>query len=354
MREFGSEHSAISLPDGFFESLQKLGREIIYLRSGREALLYVSFNCKNKKPSTILFPAYCCWSMRAPFEKSGWKIIYYRLNNDLTVDEDFLDGLLQTVNPDAILLMNFYGIACTNTSVSLAKRKCPDIVVIEDFSHCTFSIKQIFNPNVDYYVSSIRKSVGVCDGAVVLSRQATNRQYIEVDVTDFSNRRFDAQKEKWRYSYTKDSGTKDLFLYEIRKCEGIINEFNKVIPISERARKMLSLINGEEIAFARRKNMKHLMDLLEGKVKMVPGLRKSWSFAPFSLPILVDDRDNVQRLLAQNGVYAPVLWPICEDARNVCANSAFIADHMLSLPIDQRYDWDDMELIAEIVCNCTR
>ena len=82
---------------------------------------------------------------------------------------------------------------------------------------------------------------------------------------------------------------------------------------------------------------------------MIPGLEKSFKGAPFSLPILVENRDEVQKLLAKKGVYAPVLWPIDERARFVCKNSAYISDHMLSLPIDQRYDWDDMEDIAKIV-----
>jgi len=82
---------------------------------------------------------------------------------------------------------------------------------------------------------------------------------------------------------------------------------------------------------------------------MVPGLERSFDGAPFSLPILVDNRDEVQRKLAQQGVYAPVLWPIDDKARNVCDNSAYISDRMLSLPIDQRYNWDDMEDIAKII-----
>lgn len=361
MREFGSEHPAISLPDGYFDNLKKLGREITYLRSGREALLYVAMNiaqrCSLLKvdgQKCILFPAYCCWSMSAPFEKSGWNIIYYKLNEDLTVDEEYLKQLLLTEKPDAILSMNFYGSACTDVAVSIAKDLCPHILTIEDFSHCTFSIKQIFNHNVDFYVSSIRKSIGVCDGAIVISKQATNRQYIDSAVVDFADRRFEAQMDKGRYTFTKDTDSKNSFLRELCECERLINEFNAVRPISDRAMKMLSLVNGEEIVFARRENMKHLMRLLEDKVKMVIGLDRSWHYAPFSLPILVENRDNVQMLLAQNGVYAPVLWPICNAAREICPNSAYVADHMLSIPIDQRYDWDDIEKIAEIVSHCTK
>ena len=75
MREFGSEHPAIVLPDGYFDSLGNLGRESLYLRSGREALLAVALDCKREENPVLLMPAYCCWSMSAPFEKAGWKVV---------------------------------------------------------------------------------------------------------------------------------------------------------------------------------------------------------------------------------------------------------------------------------------
>ena len=148
---------------------------------------------------------------------------------------------------------------------------------------------------------------------------------------------------------TKMQDEKDVFLSELRQGETMIDKLDGVHPISEISMQMLGTLNGEEIAFARRENIKHLWSLLNGKVEMVPGLERSFEGAPFSLPILVDNRDVVQQKLARRGVYAPVLWPIDEKARKVCENSACVSDHMLSLPIDQRYDWDDMEDIAKIV-----
>ena len=79
MRDYGSEHPAIVLPDGYFESMEEYGREVLFMRSGREALLLAAIAASTEKDKTILFPAYCCWSMSAPFEKAGWKVIYYRL-----------------------------------------------------------------------------------------------------------------------------------------------------------------------------------------------------------------------------------------------------------------------------------
>ena len=343
MREYGSEHPAVVLPDGYFDSLSALGRDAVFLRSGREALLLAA---KSVVGSTrvILFPAYCCWSMSAPFEMAGWRVVYYRLNEDLTVDIDYLKDLIAGSGADAVLTMNFYGSASTDAAVSLAKSY--GLIVIEDFSHCTFSLKKIFNPDVDIYISSIRKSVGVCDGAILLSKEPMPKQYIGEAEPEFFERRHLAQTDKRKYSLSNNQKCKDSFLGEIRACECILNEFVSVRSISPLGLKMLGMVNGEEIAYARRENMKHLMALLDGKVPMIRGIGRCLDGAPFSLPILVENRDEVQRKLAAAGVYAPVLWPICENARKVCDVSAMISDCMLSIPVDQRYDWDDMEEIA--------
>ena len=349
MREYGSEHPAIVLPDGYFNHLNKLGREVTYLRSGREALLLSAIAACDAKEKTILFPAYCCWSMSAPFEKAGWTVFYYKLNEDLTVDTVYLRSLLMTYKPQAVLTMNFYGSAITYEAVRMVKEFDKRIKVIEDFSHCTFSIQSIFNDQVDIYVSSIRKSVGVCDGAVILSKEPMPLQYIQEEQKDFADKRYEAQTDKMRYTWSKDQNSKRNFLGAIRECEGILNEFNAVRPISERAMKMLSLVNGEKIAYARKKNMEHLWTLLNGKVKMVSGLERCFEGAPFALPILVDNRDEVQKWLAENGLYTPVLWPLCDKAKAICENSNYVSEHMLAIPIDQRYDWDDIEDIAKII-----
>ena len=349
MREYGSEHPSIVLPDGYFEGLKKYGRELTYLRTGREALMYASCNCKPGKEAVILCPAYCCWSMTAPYEFTGWTVVSYRLNEDLTIDETYLEGLLRGCRPDAILTMNFYGSADTRAAIAKVKAYNDKITIIEDFSHCTFCLDKIFNEQVDYYVTSIRKSIGVCDGALVLSKKSTNRHYIGADASDFGTLRYGAQKMKGRYAFSKSLDDKDVFLSELRQGEEMIDKLDGVHPISEISEKMIASINGDEIAFARRENMKHLWTLLNRKIKMIPGLERSFDGAPFSLPILVENRDAIQKKLAQKGVYAPVLWPIDEKARKTCEISAYVSDHMLSIPIDQRYNYDDIEDIASII-----
>lgn len=355
MREYGSEHPSIVVPDDYFQSFESYQRVVTYLRCGREALLYVALNLKSRLSKVgclqpiILFPAYCCWSMSAPFVKAGWRVIYYRLNQDLTIDEDYLQSLLSECLPQAVLTMNYFGSADTSSAIRVIKEFDANISVIEDFSHCTFSFASIFNQNVDFYVSSLRKSIGIPDGAVVISKDALNEDLIEDSDSSFVSQRCQGQQLKNTYIFTKDPEEKSSFLSLLRNCEHQLDEFNSVHWISTEARTKLSLVNGEMIALSRRENMKHLWERIKGHICMVPGLEKSFDGAPFSLPILVDNRDVVQAQLAQKGLYTAALWPLAEEAKAVCKVSKQMNDRMLSVPIDQRYSWDDIEDIANIL-----
>lgn len=355
MREYGSEHPSVIMPDGYFQSFENYNREVTYLRCGREALLYVAINIRliglhvGGETPVILFPAYCCWSMSAPFIKDGWNVVYYRLNEDLSIDINYLDNLLSAYRPQAVLTMNYYGSTDTREGIDCIRRFDSRISIIEDFSHCTFSFASIFNSEVDYYVSSIRKSVGIPDGAIVLSKHTTDKSIIHAEDLNFSNQRYSFQTLKNVYSYTKNQEDKSSFLGSLQECERNLDEFQCVHGISSMALKMLEGINGEMIACARGANMRHLWYRLNGHIEMVSGLQKSFEGAPFSLPILVKNRDSIQSRLARKGLYTQLLWPISDEAQRVCRVSKRMNDEMLSVPIDQRYSWDDIEDISNIL-----
>ena len=74
-----------------------------------------------------------------------------------------------------------------------------------------------------------------------------------------------------------------------------------------------------------------------------------------SLPILVEDRDAVQRELIRRRLYCPAaIWPEPAQAAGVCPVSHYVTEHMLSLLCDQRYDEDDMRYQAEVLTEILR
>ena len=93
-----------------------------------------------------------------PFLKAGWSVEFYPLNEDLTADVQILYMLLTSRHPEAVLTMNYFGSASTKPTVDCVKTVSSSCVCIEDFSHCTFGLSHIFNPEVEHFVIFLIKN----------------------------------------------------------------------------------------------------------------------------------------------------------------------------------------------------
>ena len=71
--------------------------------------------------------------------------------------------------------------------------------------------------------------------------------------------------------------------------------------------------------------------------------------APLYFTIYVKDRPALQRVLAQDAIYAPVIWPVEDERVLVDDEVRYIYDHLLAIPCDQRYDEMDMLRAVEII-----
>lgn len=347
MREFGSEFASLVLPDTYFSLINSKFRDFIYLRSGRDGLGVVAQNIKSDR-KCILLPAYCCDSMVYPFARNGWEIHYYSLDVDLIVNLVSLKAAIDIYAPGTILLMNYFGIAPTAMVINEIKNYSNDIVIIEDFTHCLFDVNDIYSEHVDYYISSIRKWIGINDGAIVLSKHLIERKPVYVE-NDFVNIRTKAQNIKRRYLTTGNIEDKNIYRTALRRAEQCLAEDLHIVGMSTDSIKLLHSLNASEIKHQRRQNYFHLLELIKDINSISFPINVSKVCTPFALPIEVNNRDGVQRELADRNLYAPVLWPLGDEARSSCVVSARMADNMLAIPIDQRYDYDDIEEISKIL-----
>lgn len=71
--------------------------------------------------------------------------------------------------------------------------------------------------------------------------------------------------------------------------------------------------------------------------------------APLYFPIYVSNRTEIQKKLAAKHIYAPVLWPVNTAEVLINDNIKYIYSHILMIPIDQRYDEQDMKKIVTIL-----
>jgi hypothetical protein len=350
MREFGSEFPLLGLSDNYFDTLCSKFHDYDFLRSGRDALKVVSRNIFTEN-KCILLPAYCCESMIMPFIKNGWQVHFYKLNADLTINNENMISLIRDLLPKAVLVMNFFGLSHTRESVDLIKREFETIVVIEDFTHCLFDFNCIYNSNVDYYIASIRKWIGITDGAIILSKTVL-RDKPSYKTDKFVENRKEAQTLKKQYLINGDAFIKENYRQKLHDAENYLSEYNFISKISPDSFTLLNMINVADIQYARQQNAVHLFNLISNipEISFPLNINMLFKNTPFSLPILVEQRDEIQKAFSLRGLYAPLLWVINDEARQIfCTTTELMERKMLSLPIDQRYVYEDMEEISSII-----
>lgn len=341
MREFGSEFEIQYARDYYFDDLCRLKENFAFTRSGREAIGLAAIAVEK---GVVLMPAYCCWSMELPFEKAGFTVEYYRLNKDLSVDKDFLREQINKFTPKVVLVMNYFGFVPTDDIVGYIKELDSDITVIEDFTQSLFSLKENFNPMVDAYVASIRKSVGVPDGGIIITSLPIDTGLLrDGSDTPFVSEHIKAGRRKMCYRYTASAEDKSVF----REQQGVagkdIKENDGLYRISDEALSVVRHTIVDNIRVARYNNYKNLYnDIKLNTFFDVLYAPSESNQAPFSMIVCVDKRDEVQAALAKCGVYAQVLWPLKEKAKEICSVSRYMEEHMLAIPMDQRYDYDDI------------
>lgn len=344
MREFGSEFEIEYRPDSYFRKLTQKMPYSAFTRSGREA---IGLGIAGMAPGVALLPAYCCWSMALPFEAAGWTVEYYPLNNDLSVNVPALKVLIHDLKPRAVFVMDYYGFTSTNAAVDTVKEANGDVVVVEDFTQYLFCLPEKWNNKVDCYVASIRKSIGVPDGGVVLSKNAMDLTLLSEEKTSFVEHHIQAGISKKWYSYSFSSSEKQKFR-ELQATAGAeIKADYRLYRISPDAMGIIENTDTETVKYARRTNYEHLYDLLKDNQHFDILFAPGENMAPFMFVINSLRRDELQSAFAKKGVYCQVIWPLREEAKKICPVSKMMEETMLAIPIDQRYGYDDIEEIGQ-------
>lgn len=344
MREYGSEFEIGYLPDSYFQGLAQSMPYSAFTRSGREA---IGLGIAGIVPGVALLPAYCCWSMVLPFEAAGWGVEYYPLNQDLTANVNALVSRIREVKPSVVMVMDYYGFAPTQSAVKAIKLVDESIVVIEDFTQCLFWLPEKWNPNVDCYVASIRKSIGVPDGGLVLSKRSLDMGMLSLEKSPFVEHHLVAGVLKKRFVYSSDQSEKQEFRCLQSTAGAEIKSDYHLYKISPESLAILEHTDTDTVKYARRKNYGHLYDLLKGNPCFDTLFSLGSNPAPFMYVVKSKRRDALQAEFAKKGVFCQVIWPLAERARSICPVSKEMEETMLAIPIDQRYGYDDIEEIGQ-------
>lgn len=324
----------------------------IYYSLCREALCDIAM-ALNGTDKIVLIPAYTCQTVITPFEECGWQCVYFPIERDLRIDTHGLMKLLEDTNPSLVVVHPYFGMDMNEDEVAtLVSIKENGTDIILDLTQCLFSTKQY--SFATFIVASYRKWMPIPDGGYLINH--SNNESIcqpENENTEFTEREKTAMYLRGQYFANGEQRTKDISI-RLSKAADLIAESNiKPHRMSQVAYNLLNEENMEHNQQSRFSNYTYLFNNIHEseKVSKVCGDLNEVTTAPLYFTIYVKNRPALQKLLAQDSIYAPVIWPVEDEKVLINDEVKYLYDHILAIPCDQRYDEKDMRRALDIINN---
>lgn len=310
---------------GYFQLEQFINNEyhkkMLSFSSARNCLVYL---IKKRNIKKLFLPYYLCDVVKKNCFKEKVDVQFY------SIDRNFLPIIDSSkINKDSYLyIVNYYGLFSTNDILSL-KQKYQYIIL--DNTHSFFQ-KSVDGVDTIY---NCRKYFGVPDGAY-LSTNLQRDNEIERGISSFRFAHLIGRYEKSASEFYQEFKIAD---------ETFDNE--KLFYMSRLTENLMGAIDYEKVKRKREGNFLYLHKFL----KKYNQLNLEDKSLDFMYPFLIDDASELRNILISNKIYIPILWPnVIEECPSDSIEYRY-ANYILPLPIDQRYDNGDMDIIINMIEN---
>ncbi|MGD9874723.1 MAG: hypothetical protein AB7T27_10735 [Kiritimatiellia bacterium] len=306
---------------------------VLALASARSGIRLV-LECRQMK--RIWLPSYLCGSIIDAAVAANAEILFYEVDGCLLPESG---GWLKNVERgDLVLFIDYFGFPAPEDLMRDAKDR--GAVILEDACQSLLSPPSEVS---DYVLYSPRKYVGVSDGGILICR----------DGDPVASARLPRGSEDWMQNSLKAgerraefdrTGAENGWFGLFREAE--VHCPTEPYMMSDRAREVLFGYDYGTISEKRRENYRTLLRALEG-IALFPELPDA--IVPMGFPVAVEDRDRVRNRLFENRIYPPVHWPLYEIVPREYSASHRLAAKIMTIPCDQRYDFEDMMRIISIL-----
>lgn len=330
--------------------LEKLkGSDIVFLSTGRGAERFVLDNIQNRIPGTkkiALVPPFTCETVLAPFLERKYEIVTYPIKETLDVDIEKFEETLMASSAQVVLVHRYFGFdTLKGFNTVIEKQRKKGVIIIEDITQCLYSEFPVLMS--DYIVGSLRKWGPLPDGGYAICGKGSFCNKPEIYDEMLIKEKVDAAYLKFCYLH-ENKGDKQKFLDKFQVAEEILDSETGFFKISPLAVKVQNSLDVEELKRKRRENYSYLYEQVKSFKSfyaITPELEEG--VIPLYFAIFSKERNKLQKKLRDNGIYAPIVWPKPEDMPYICDEAERLYENILCLPIDQRYDLDDMGRMAE-------
>lgn len=306
------------------------------ITSGRACLYYIARSLSDS--DIVLLPSYICESMIHPFDYK--KIIYYGITEQLKIDMNDLKNIVETNTVSIIIVINYFGII--DEKINELRCICDKnkITIVEDVTHSYLTTTETYG---DIVIGSIRKTLPIPDGAIIkindptirINRLTTNVTlrtiFIFMKIIGMLMKNMFRLKFIWR----------PILVY----VEQLLNT-EMTSEISTISRYIINKTDLKKIKRIRGDNYNRLQDRLKC-ISLYSDIQLHFGF-----PIILKNngqRDIVREELIKNKIYPPIHWQVPKTVDEKYNESRKISNRIMTLPIDQRYDVQDMDRMAEII-----
>ena len=285
----------------------------VYLNSGRNALRYIVRKLGIRK---LHIPYYTCPVVNQAIEVEGCQIEQYELNADFMPARDFSSN-------DFVVYNNYFGV-CGKKVTELSARY-PNLIV--DNAQAFYS-RQI--GRAAFY--SPRKFFGLPDGGIAIFKdEELNVQSSDFDVDSSLGRISHLIK---RIELGASAGYADFKAVSDQLVNAPVHAISKLTTA------MFGNVDYKFVAELRQANFGFLHERLHSAFPF----DIADDDVPMVYPYVTDDATLRSRLIAQK-VYVAKYWPGLFSSANA------LAERIIPLPVDQRYDVEDMFKISEVLCS---
>ena len=308
--------------------------------SGRSALYNIlAFVKAQKGIQTVLFPDYLCDSVYQMAQKNQMEVEFYELDEQL--NPKFEDIYNKYDTKKAVLLINYYGLKDCNPMIEKLRGIQQDMMIILDNVQAPYAMLE--ENDADFNFSSFRKAFPVADGSWVVSKYPELEQPQKVN--EFAQYKIAA-------SYLKAIRNQQLFndevylnLYHIGE-EKIDDDY--LTDMTQLSKSILADMEWHRWAILRKRNAEVIVEGLR-QMGISPIVDVSDEYVPLFVPIRIDNRDKVRKTMFANNIFLPVHWPVEEEYKDRLKRGSDLAEHELSIIVDQRYTVGDMKRILSII-----
>lgn len=334
----GGDFELNTIPLGCVESLSKLTRDLsgTWVISGRSGLALILRQLRDIGICHVHIPAYLCKAILLPIKALGLEYSFYPVDMNLVAYPDPPLGA-------AVLLIHYFG--WLNPATTALRAEAPESFhLIEDFSHALLSD---WGQSINWAFFSLRKFAPVLLGG--WANINADAKTFSVETDSIAWRTLATRLLRGHYLSHHDIAVsmeiERLYLESFRAIETFLNEQ----PIGETAPPIALMIaaglDWKMIAVRRQVNWRVLHGLLGGNKNIL-----SSDVVPYGYIIQLEERDALRTYLANSRIFCPVHWSLPVE---VCTKrfpiAAKLAKSCLTLPIDQRYTFKDMESLAEAI-----